>query len=187
MTGQNVEIMTKISFLKVCSSHLTKNMFKDVNRNFKKNQILFICSLIGGIFDLDSFGDIESYLRNFLTILFSRATSKDLTDALKNFENFAKYDEWPETSLEMPEDENFKDFDLIYKCSPFFQHFDAIIRTMKFPQGAESPNEFFNPKFAAVFMKKYVSFLPFWSCALTKFRNANPTRANNGYVEGKNN
>lgn len=186
----DTEKIQSLTVLRLCSSHNSKNMKVDISRSFKKEQFLYIAAVIGGILDLTCFKDAECYLKYFLVILMSKYQSSDTIEAHQKFQKFAESEKWSEESKgdEKDDDEekqsNFEEFETIYRNSKFFQMFDKFVRDFKAKKGTKI-NPYFNPNFAATFIKKYVAFLPLWSGLLTCIRYDHMKNANNGLIEGK--
>lgn len=152
--------------------------------------IFRVASLIGGIFDLENFEKVDEYVKSFLTLLMSEYETNEVKSSIEKFTLFATTNMWPDDTIQNDDsnDENFQEFDAIYKSSKFFQHYETFIQSFKEESSkSRKKNLFFNPKFAALFNKKYIAFLPLWSSMLTSLRTFLPSRANNGDVEGDNN
>lgn len=185
-------LLQYLTTIKLCSSHLTKNMKNDVVKHFKKDDISQVASLIGGLFNLISFEDIDKYIKNFLIILISEYETPECKNAKEEFVKFSQDDEnWMmtgnEESSEEDEELDFQEFHTIFKNSKFFQYYASFISSSSQPQSKKSSlkkNKLFNDKFAAVLLKKYIAYLPLWSCILTAIRSAKVERTNNGMVEG---
>jgi hypothetical protein len=186
ITTNDPNLIHHVTLLKLCTSHLTKNMKRDIFANFKKANAFFVAALMGGIFNLEAFEELDIYIKDFLTILLCRYKCNELSKSLQKFDTFAAADEWPkDDSNAESADPEFSEFETIYKHSRFFQRYDAFIRVFQVQSSFEEENPYYNPKFVAIIMKKYISFLPFWTLPISKMKNEHPSRANNGFVEGK--
>lgn len=178
-------LLKKLTSILLCSSHITKNMKNDIVKFFKGDDVFFVASVIGGIFDLKSFSDIDSYIKEFLVIIMSKFNSERCNEALRKFNDFADREDWPSDEIEDEYHQDFEEFETIYKHSKFFQRYDEFIRSFKETSSeSDSKNKYYRPKFAALFNKKYLAFLPFWSAALTAIRGNSQGHSNNGSVEG---
>lgn len=181
----NSEHIQNITLLKLCASHITKNMKRDIMQFFKNDDALFIASLLGGIFNLESFTDIDGYIKDFLAVLLCSHECNELTTALQRFSKFATLQDWPVDSQNELLETEFQQFQTIYKDSKFFQIYDQFIRKFQVKSKSAISNCYYKPKFVALVMKKYISFLPLWTLALSKLKSLKPKRANNGNIEGK--
>lgn len=180
----DLQKLKNLTVIRLCSSHISKNIKDDINKFFKKENVLFIAAVIGGIFDLKTFEDVDSYLKSFFTILMSKFHTESTDKSFDKFKKFAECDEWISNEFEDEKESCFDDFETIYKNSKFFQKYDQFLRNFKAAKGHRL-NGLYNPKFAATFVKKYVAYFPFWSSILTSFRHQNMQHANNGIIEGK--
>lgn len=180
------DMIKNIVVLRLCTCHLTKNLKNDIFKHFTKEHSLFIASLIGGIFDLKSFKEVDSYVKEFLTLLMCKKKNHQYSTALRKFEKFSQKDSWDEFN-DFAYDPQFEEFELIFKSSKFFQIYNEFVKNFKDNGKSDkvaSENDIYNPKFTAVFVKKYLAFLPFWSTCLSALRSEDPSRASNAYVEG---
>ena len=91
----------------------------------------------------------------------------------------------PDTTV-IEEDEFDQKCKTIYKSSKFFQKYNDFANDIPKSKGIVT-SSFYNPSFVAIFLKKYVAYIPLWSQILTKMRSITTERANNGYIEGNSN
>lgn len=187
LSNNDEDKIHSITTLRLCSSHISKNISSDIAVFFKKEYRKYIAALIGVIFDLKSFAEVESFLRQFIIILLSKFQSDNFTKAQEKFCDFVESSEWilEESHVSTENTESFEEFETIYKHSKFFQKFDKIIQSFEDIDGTDK-NPYYNPKFAAIFLKKYIAYLPFWSGLLTSLRYEGMKRASNAIIEGKN-
>lgn len=179
------EKIKRLTALRLCTSHLTHNMMIDIKKNFKKRDIAFICAIIGEMFDIDEYDKLQAYIKKFIILMMSEYESEDQKSSLRLFASSKmKEDMWTQNEYEIDLQQDFMEFDTIFRNSNFFQHFDKFLRQLKFTKG-KVPNEYFNPKFVATFLKKYVAYLPLWTSIMTGIRSSKMEHANNGYIEGK--
>lgn len=161
----------------------------DIFKFFKKKEHCFyIAAVIGGILDLTCFEDLDSYLKNFLTILMSKFETSNTKDIHGMFQQFADTNEYPNDEKnyeDINSEEDFEEFEIIYKNSKFFQKYDNFLRSFVDTKKGKNFNKYYNPTFAAIFLKKYIAFIPFWSRLLTSIRFKNMKNANNGLIEGE--
>lgn len=187
IVNDNKELIKSLTVIKLCTSHITKNIKVDIGKFYRKQDLFFIASVIGGIFNLQNFKDIDSYIKDFLSLLMSKYKSSRTAKVLNKFHEFAKSSEWPENPEEHSDYHQFEEFETIYKTSKFFQLYNKFIQDVAHePENSSlTGNKFFSPQFAALFNKKYLAFLPFWSSALSAIRNNSTTRSSNAAIEGK--
>jgi hypothetical protein len=188
ITNEKHELIETLTVIRLCTSHLTKNMKRDIILHFKNDDFFTIASIIGSIFNIKTFEKLDDYIKDFLTILMSKFVTKRCKEALEKFKEFADKDEWLLASEDVSSDsdQSFQEFETIYKHSKFFQSYDNFARNYNDNTRSSVPNRFYRPQFAALFNKKYLAFLPFWSSALTAIRSENVKRSNNGSIEGNN-
>lgn len=181
------KLLDLITAVQLCSSHITKNMKNDVFASFKnKDEAFFIAAVIGGIFDLHTYDEIDDYIKKFFTILLSQFETDECTKAKEEFEKFSTIEKWNVNDILPDETENeFEASSIIYKDSKFYQKYSEFIFNFKGSCSSKLINPHYNPRFVAVMMKKYIAFLPLWTSILTSLRSSNFTRANNGIIEGK--
>lgn len=181
--------MQPLTFIRLCTSHVTKNMKNDVFKCFKKKDEFFtICSMIGIVFDLKSFKEIDDYLKDFLTLLMIDKKTSQIEIIRKKIVDRVDGDfQLPQNDFDMDVQKEFLECETIFKNSKFFQIYDNFIKNIEDVdiKNATEKNPLFNPKFAAIFLKKYVAYLPFWSSILSTLRCDYQKHANNGLIEGK--
>lgn len=176
--------LDQITAIKLCTSHLTKNMKNDLFKAYKEKQdLFFVASIIGAIFDMTSFVEIDSCIKKLIIILKSKFESPETLEAKKSFEQFPIE---PMNVDEMipSDDHNFEEFDIIYRNSKFFQMYSKFAENFELKNASKKVNSIYNPTFVDVFLKKYLAFLPLWTPVLTALRSRNFNRANNGIIEG---
>lgn len=186
-----IQNMVSLTFIRLCTSHITKNLKKDVHKYFKKKtEFLTVCAIIGIMFDIKSFIELDGYLKDFLTLLMvEKKTSQveNIRHKIRQTSTFILDTTTIDHEIKrQEEEENFTEFDTIFKNSKFFQTYDRFLRDANYEndKNVTESNPLFNPKFAAIFLKKYVAFLPFWSSILSNLRCNYGKHANNGLIEG---
>lgn len=180
--------LSSLTTIRLCTSHITKNMKSDVSKHFKKNNFFNVCGIIGLTFDLKSFGEIDELLKDFLLLLMTKKNNSNIVEIKGKISKIMHGESYStQNNLDVHQiKEEFENFDTIYKHSKFFQIYDNFIRDIKEnPDQNVENNTLYNPTFAGIFLKKYVSFIPFWSSLLTTLRCEGQERANNGLIEGK--
>lgn len=153
----------------------------------KKDDALFIAAVIGCTFDFKDFQQVDDYLKKFLTILLSRFDNAECISAKKEFEIFSTNQEWKVDYKNCCDDteKDFEESNTIYRDSKFFQLYSEFIRNFKKSSSSGNINVLYNPRFVAVFLKKYIAFLPLWTSLLSALRTTKVTHANNGIIEGE--
>lgn len=163
-----------------CSSHLTKVVVKDVRLCFssKKTQNVVI-EMIMEIMKFIEFSQLAEYLQNLLVLFKKELCDNQYIECCKQM--LAQFEgnqvEKEEEAKEI-EENNFRE---LYKSSKFFQKYENYY--LNISQSKSGPkNPYFNEKFAAIFLKKFVAFLPFFGGPFMNLEHFG-TRANNGTVE----
>lgn len=185
----DISKLTSLTIIRLCSSHNAKNMKNDIFKNFKKKECFYVAGVIGGILELTSFEELDSYLKNFLVILMTKyetSSTKRIHELLQKFAEANEYHDDAKQNENPNSDIEYEEFETIYKNSKFFQLYDNYLRSYKDDESGNVKNIYYNPTFAAIFLKKYVAFIPFWSGLLTSIRFKNVKNANNGIIEGEN-
>ena len=163
-------------------------MKDDIFRLFDKKESYYIAGIIGGILELSNFDELDSYLKNFLSILMTKnetSTTKKIHELLQKFAETDEYHDDVKNNMNPCPVVEFEEFETIYKNSKFFQLYDNYLRSNKDIESGKVANKYYNPTFAALFLKKYVAFIPFWTGLLTSIRFKNMKNANNGIIEGE--
>lgn len=180
----------RLVVIRLCSSHTTKTMREDILKHFSDpSQAKIVCELIGVMFNISSFKQLEAYVKGFLIVLLSRHQGEV-------FERYAQESQEiltsNESSLEIDEDgedvEGLADEEpkkTIYANSPFFKMFAKFISEVQLDiEGDE--NQFYCPSLAHIFLKHHLPYLPLWSHIMTAVRDPQQPRANNGPLENYN-
>ena len=199
--------LTDITFVFLCSSHLAKIWKSDIEKFFNhldKEDIYFLCALIGNAVNIRRFEDLNIYLQNLIKLFLHKKADSEyesilqrLNDAVNDgddnwiYQINTRIDEQERHSciqnIQQPDYESSK---ALYKQSPFFIEFHKFMENIK-PEGeedeCEEPNVFFSPGFIKHFLKNSIAILPLWSAVY--FSNGfdtddQPRRPNNGFVEG---
>lgn len=168
----------------LCCSHLSHNIAKDINIYFEKFSEArnLIREIIASFFIISRIDTIENIWSKLCIILYSKVVTETTKCALEeivdiiasyktaNINEFENYDrnenksEWSEND-EYVTDVKRKLNDTLYLQSPYYKLFkriadDATINT----EIRDGPtNAFFCPEMVTIILKKYMTFLPFWS------------------------
>lgn len=183
----NLDVVKDICKIASCSSHLTKNVAKDVRlyypgKKFRKQRGVLI-ELIMEIMNCESFEEMDIYIKNLLVLL-KKEHADDEYD--KHFESLSNYftasnNEDDKEHLDDEEETTSEEYKQLFKSSPFYQKFNNFYE--KIVESSSGPvNIYNNTKFAESFLKKYLAYLPFFAGPFMKL-NHFKTRANNGPAE----
>jgi hypothetical protein len=144
--------------------------------------------MIGFMFNISEIQKLDIYVKNFIKLLACEKKNSNYKTLSKYFINCSlgirneeDYDYYE------AEDDAFTDFDTIYRHSKFYQHYNDFFNNLSVTKydHRKDDNVFYNINFIVIFLKKYVAFLPLWSNILSRKRDKNASRSNNGLIEGK--
>lgn len=68
IVNQDYDLLESLTAIKLCSSHMTKNIKEDVKKHFKREHVPYVAAILGGIFNVKSFKEIDKYIKMFFTI-----------------------------------------------------------------------------------------------------------------------
>jgi hypothetical protein len=195
MEDGDLEKLRGLTVIRNCSSHITKNIKKDIDSNTKKLTILerkFLCSVIGSLFTARNTIVLNDLLKKLINLMMHKFISPAVNEAMSTFKSYGEsLDDraWSEGIAEEAESNSimnieYEESKTIYKDSKFFQKYRKFVQDIKQAEKGER-NKFFNPILCATFLKKYIAFVPMWTGVLSFMRNPDATRANNCFVESK--
>jgi len=166
-------------------------------RSLAKSDIIFLCALVGHLMNIPTKEEFNSYLESIFIILCSRRKDKAFQDALnvilqsaKDLEDYEREFIMIDSNDSNDEKDDFgfadDEKEAIYKSSSFYRQYIDMLESVRSDQDDSSmiDNQFYNPAYAADFVKRNVAYLPFWSAIFTAVGKEEYVRPNNGAVEG---
>ena len=167
-TNSSSRTLDGLVVIRLCSSHTTKTIRDDVRKHFTEHEF-YVCRLIGTMFNLKTFSDLEEYIKSVIIIFMSPTKGITFLYALAVVDSASGAQVQPAVPHELDNqehqfpanDEARKLHKAIYKNSQFFQLFSSYADTLAFDDELDDEvNELFCPEFVRRFLKNHISYLP---------------------------
>ena len=182
----------------LCSSHLSKNWKKDINRffsNYKKEELKLLFLLVGELMNIKIYESLVEYI-SLLIELFSKKCSylnyKHILERLRasvNYENDFDFDvdDTNDENSDHEADQFNSAVKTLYGNSPFYKYFHQVYENIQQESESTVKNEnfYYCPEFLEFLLKNSIAILPFWSAVLPSLDLINENdyiRPNNGYI-----
>lgn len=187
ITENNVDNFSeKYVKLYLCCSHMTHNMYRDVNNVVDKGSdpSRILKQILASMFLTNSYDKIIkiwTYLCRIMNSKYvSSATQESIAAIIMEAVEFnsiidSTYDKCDENI------DGKRDFSAVmYKQSPYYKDCARILKNTEDPSNETGPvNALYAPAFLELFLKKYITYLPMWSGILKKIEK----RHSNSHVE----
>lgn len=175
------------TIISLCSSHLMKNLTRDIKSSFKQErQAKHIIEIFSSLFNIPSYEIMKNVWSKLCVLLlsstFTTSVEKTLNYLVLTVTAEYKYNE-KEINVEISEENELKNkqFEInnhksLYENSPFYKDFYGILEKTNSEHTIEiKKNDYFNPQCLDMLLKKYVTYLSLWSGALNHLgkRNSN--------------
>lgn len=187
---EDISIVSGMTLIASCSSHLSKNVSKDVRLFFpgveSKLSKGLLTELLLELMNCETFESMDTHMKNLLVLVCKSRKDSEFYESYEWFGDLLdpiNHDSSEDNEIESepcyPED--VEEFKQLFKSSGFYQKYSSFAEGIEDTDGGEE-NELYNKKFAEIILKKYIAYLPFFAgpfMQITHFK----SRANNGAVE----
>lgn len=190
----DMSIASGMTLIASCSSHLSKNVSKDVRIYYpgESNKLSrgLLTELVLELMNCESFELMDEHMKNLLVVVCKSVEDNEFQESYNSFSKL--FDQTSTGNIEVHEEDGeeyqnhedeyqVEDHKQLFKSSGFYQEYSA------FADGIESTGEgeknlLYNKKFAEMILKKYIAFLPFFAGPFMQIKHFK-SRANNGAVE----